>query len=137
MNTRIILSIFLAALMLLIITGQNTAAEKPQQRVGKLPPQIEHDMGKIDLDSLKGQDVTVTFWSSDNAASRLENIKYAAEAQANPKRKHIGVNIDDEPELYKAYLLRDHLNEDSLQIRVEGEIAKNLAHAYGYTTVFN
>lgn len=136
MNKRIILSIFLAALMLLIVSNNSTSASSRSRNPGRAPSRIEHDMGMVDLNALKDKKVSVTFWSSDNAASRMENIKNAAEAKNDPARKHIGVNIDDEPKLFQAYLLRDHLEDDTLQLRAEGDIARQLTDTYGYTTVY-
>lgn len=122
--------------MLLIISSNDSSASKPARNPGRAPAQIEHDMGMVNLNSLKDKKVSVTFWSSDNAASRMENIKNATEAKTDPNREHIGVNIDDAPDLFQAYLLRDHLENDSLQLRADGSVARNLAETYGYTTVY-
>ncbi len=136
MNTRTLFSTFLAVLMLLLITSNDSAAVKPKRIRSRVPSQIEHDMGVIDLDSLRGQNVSVTFWSSDDAASRLENVKLAMEARANPGRKHIGINIDDAPAIYRAYLLRDRLHQDSLQFRAKGEEIRDMVDTFGYHTVY-
>lgn len=129
-------SIFLAVLMLLLITSNDSAAVKPERVRSRAPSQIEHDMGVIDLNSLKGQNVSVTFWSSDDAASRLENVKHAMEARTNPDRKHIGINLDDTPAIYRAYLLRDRLHQDSLQFRAKDEMVRDLVDTFGHNTVY-
>lgn len=136
MNTRVILSIFLSALMLLIISSNDSSAVKPRRLPSRAPAKIEHDLGKLNLGDFKAKDISVTFWSSHDAASRLENIKLAAQAKDDPEKQHIGVNIDDEPDLYRAYLLRDKLHNDTLQLRVDSNIAKDLAAAYGYGTFY-
>lgn len=122
--------------MLLLISSNDSAAVKPKRVRSRMPAQIEHDMGVVDLNALKAKNVSVTFWSSEDAASRLENVKLAMEARANPDRKHIGINVDDAPAIFRAYLLRDRLHQDSLQFRAEDGVARELVDAFGYSTVY-
>lgn len=115
---KAIVSIFLAALTLLLMSSHDSFAGGTQRRDGAPPAQIVTANGVIDVDSLaQGRRVTVTYWSSLDAASRLENLQRAAEARHDPTLIHIGLNIDDSPEIFRQYLLRDHLQDDPLQLQ--------------------
>lgn len=133
---RAVLSIFLAALVMLMISSHDSFASHRRNYPPRPPEHIEHALGMLDLDSLPTRNVSVTFWSSDDAASRMENIREAARARADTSLTHIGVNLSDSPELFSAYLRRDRLEGDSLQLLATGESARRLSDAYGYRTLY-
>lgn len=116
---KAIITIFLATLTaLLMLSSHNTFAGATQQRNGAPPAQIVTAQGVINVDSLaQGRHVTITYWSSRNAASRLENLQRAAQARRDSSLIHIGLNIDDSPEIYRQYLLRDNLQDDPTQFQ--------------------
>lgn len=119
---------------MLLISSHDTFASRVRN-VEAPPRVIEHTAGVINVDSLRGKKVSVTFWSSNDAASRVENLTYAAEARRDSTRRvHIGVNIDDEPQLFKEYLLHDNLSNDANQLLATGDVAARLAETYGYGT---
>lgn len=133
---KAIISIFLAALVMLMISSHDTFASR-QHSVGVEPPRkIAHTEGIVDLNHLKGKKVNVTFWSSEDAESRLENIQKAIEARLDTTQVHIGVNVDDTPEIYREYLLRDNLRNDSNQYLADDAVAHTLAETYGYGTLY-
>lgn len=80
--------------------------------------------------------MSVTFWSSDNAASRLENMQQAALARADSSMVHIGVNLDDTPDLFADFLMRDNLRDDPNQLLATDEAARALSDTYGYGTMY-
>lgn len=119
---RASLSIFLAALVLLMISSHDTFASHRRNFPERAPREIEHALGTLDLDSVAaGQRLSVTFWSGEDATSRMENIYLAAQAREDPGLTHIGVNVSDAPELFRAYLERDRLGGDSLQLMAAGD----------------
>lgn len=130
------LSIFLAALVLLLISSRDSFASHRHSYPVRPPEEIEHTLGVLNLQDLDSQRVSVTFWSADNAASRLENIKEAARARSNPDLTHIGVNLGDDPELAAAYLRRDSLASDPMQLFATPDAAPGLATTYGYRTLY-
>lgn len=131
---RAIISIFLGALVLLLISSHDTFASR-RHNVPAVPPrEIEHTTGVFRADSVASGRVSLTLWSSDDAASRLENMKQASLARHDPDLTHIGVNLDDTPELFKDFLRRDNLDDDPNQYLATDEVAHALASTYGYGT---
>lgn len=137
MSYRAPLSIFLAALVLLLISSRDTFASHRRNYPLRPPDEIEHTLGVLRLQQEQdSQRVSVTFWSADDAASRIENIKEAARARSNPRLTHIGVNVGDHPDLAAAYLRRDALDNDTLQLFAAPEVVPWLISTYGYRTVY-
>lgn len=135
-NYRAPLSIFLAALVLLLISSRNSAASQLHNYPTRPPENIEHRLGTLNLADLGTQNVSVTIWNADNAASRMENIKETARAKADPNLTHIGINVGDNPDLAEAYLRRDALAGDSLQLFATPDQAEHLAKTYGFRTLY-
>lgn len=135
MKYRTPFSIFLAALTLLLISSRDSYASKIHNYPARPPQSIEHALGTLYLDSLGSGNVSVTFWNADDAASRLENIKETARAKSDPNLTHIGVNIGDSPDLAQAYLRRDALDSDTLQLIASPEATSSL-RKYGLGTIY-
>lgn len=136
MTYRLPLSIFLAALVLLLISSRDTYVSRLHNYPTRPPEEIEHTLGVLKMQDLDSQRVSVTFWSSGHAASRLENIKEALRARNDPDLTHIGVNLGDDPDLAAAYLRRDALDGDSLQLFALPGNAPSLASTYGLRTLY-
>lgn len=131
---RAIISIFLAALVILLISSHDTFASR-RHNVPMVPPrEIQHIAGVIRPDSIPTKRVSLTLWSSNDAGSRIENMKQASLARRDPDLTHIGVNIDDTPDIFKEFLRRDNLDADPNQYLVDDEAAHSLASTYGYGT---
>lgn len=135
MKYRTPFSIFLAALVILLISSRDSYASKLHNYPTRPPQSIEHALGTLNLDELSSRNVSVTFWNSNDAASRLENIKETARAKADPNLTHIGVNVGDNPDLAQAYLRRDALAFDSLQLIAVPEATPGL-RKYGLGTLY-
>lgn len=101
-----------------------------------MPPEIAHTFGVLRTHELQNQRVTMTLWSGDDAASRLENIQLAQAADADPSHTHIGVNVADPEPLFDAYLLRDGLTNHPYQLLATPDEAATLLSTYGYTTLY-
>lgn len=134
MINRVPLSIFLAALVLLLISSRDSFAARRHDYPLMPPEEIKHSLGVLKTSDLDAEHLSVTFWSADDAASRLENIKEALRAKNDPKLMHIGVNVGDDPRLAAAYLKRDALDGDSLQVLALPE--SNLKEQYGLRTLY-
>lgn len=135
MKKRALISIILAAAVIVLVVSHTSSATQSQQHFTQMPPEIAHTLGVFKLHELQHQRVTMTLWSSDDAASRMENIELAREAEADPNYTHIGVNISDPEMIYDAYLLRDGLSDDPHQFLATKEQASELFNTYGYTTL--
>lgn len=133
---RAIFSIFLGALVILLISSHDTFASRQHNVPMKPPREIEHISGVFRADSITSPRVSLTFWSSDDAASRLENMQQASLARQDPDWTHIGVNLDETPDLFKDFLRRDNLSDDPNQYLAVDEVAHSLAETYGYGTLY-
>ena len=134
MTHRVSLSIFLAALALLLLSSHDTSASRRRNYPLRVPDEIAHTLGVLRMQDLDSQRVSVTFWSTDDAVSRMENIWEALRAKNDPTLTHIGVNVDANPGLAAAYLQRDNLDGDSLQVfALPGS---GLREEYGLRTIF-
>lgn len=134
-KNRVFISLTLAAAVLLLAFGHSSSATPLPYAVTQMPPEIVHTLGAIKTHELEGQRITMTLWSSQDAASRLENIQMAQAADADPGHTHIGVNVADPAPLFDAYLLRDGLAGNPYQVLATPESASQLLSAYGYTTI--
>lgn len=129
-------SVFLAALTILLISSHDTAASKLHNYSESHPRDIEYALELLELRDVDPQQhLSITLWSSEDAESRLENIRRASLARNNPDLTHIGVNLTDSEDIFNAYLLRDNLAGDSLQLHASGAAANNLMNTYGYRTI--
>ncbi|MDE6118593.1 MAG: hypothetical protein K2F82_01875 [Muribaculaceae bacterium] len=140
---KVIFSLFLALTALLLMSGHSGAytggnGSVPLRRVS-LPEVINHDAGTLVVDRIApGQNLALTLWSSDDAASRVANAMMAAKARRDPGLTHIGVNVDESPAMFHEILRRDRLDSDSLQLHVSPDEAARLISGMGggYRTVF-
>ncbi len=138
---KVILSIFLAATALVLISSHSGAypagRNASRKRVG-VPEAIVHDQGVIHPAELSGDaQLAITLWSSENAASRAANAAMAAKARMDPGLVHVGVNVDESPAMFREILRRDNIENDSLQLHVSGDEAARLLSKMGYTTIFD
>lgn len=131
---RAIFSIFLAAVVILLISSHDTYASRLHNVKSVPPREIEHSAGSFRVDSIPSKRVSLTLWSSDDASSRLDNMKNAELASKDPEWTHVGVNIEDTPELFKEYLHRDKLDRNPSQYLATDEVAHALESTYGYGT---
>lgn len=133
---RVILSIFLAAVLLAILGSHRTLANRSEQLRLVPPSEIHTTDGTIIPSTLGGKKVSITFWSSNDAGSRLENIQKSIEARADSGMVHIGMNIDDAPALFREYLRHDNLHADTNQYLADEAAARTLQDTYGYGTMY-
>lgn len=100
------------------------------------PTTIETTAGTLTPSAAEDKRVSITFWSSHDAASRLENIQRSIAARADTTVTHIGMNIDDAPAIFREYLRHDNLQADSNQYLAADEAARTLQDTYGYGTLY-
>ena len=127
---RCILTIFLSAAVLILISAYD---RKPTETLF-VPQHVAIERGDsclFDVSSMNGRNVLITFWSSDDAKSRLSNMYYAALANKHDNMVHVGVNFDSSPELFREILRRDKLSGDSLQFHLSGDDAAKMINRYG------
>lgn len=138
---KVIFSIFVSAIVLVLVSSHSGAFNADNLSVPRrvtVPEIIRHDTGTLHTASFMRPDgqLSLTLWSSDDAASRAANAELAAKARRDPSLTHIGVNVDESPAMFHEILRRDKLDGDSLQLHVSGDEASRLLSSVGYTTAF-
>lgn len=129
-----IIGVVLTAVMLLATSGLTRGDASIS--VGKMAPNIElaNDSVKTSLEAMRGEYVLLTFWSSDDANSRIQCNRYSAwvrESEIN-NLQHVSVNFDEEPVLFSEISRLDNL-EPYRQFNIKGEAARALRDEYSLT----
>lgn len=127
---RCIFTIFLSIAVLILLSAYE---RKPTDTLF-VPNDVVIGRGDscvFDISEVSGRNVLLTFWSSDNASSRLSNMYYAALARKYDDMVHVGVNFDSSRQMFEEILRRDNLDGDSLQFHVSGNDAARLINSYG------
>ncbi len=127
-----IVSVMLTALMLMATSGltRNNGGVAD----GQFAPNIvlNNDSVKTTLQDMRGGYVLLTFWSSDDAGSRIQNTQYSAWVRENglTNLRHVSVNFDEKPELFMEIVRLDDLDQYG-QFNVSGMEAEAIANDYG------
>lgn len=129
---KTLLSIALMAMLLFATSAYNRDAIGT--RVGDSVPAlaVANEQAAVDLNQMRGEYVLVTFWSSADAASRVQCNQYASWMKSNQPQglQHISVNFDKEPQLFQEIARRDKL-DTSAQFNVQGEDAARIFSDFG------
>jgi len=73
--------------------------------------QLDQDNGLAPLQQHRGETVLLTFWSSVNAQSRIDNLNYDRMARRDDAAfSHISVNLDPSSGVFNAIVAIDGLN---------------------------
>lgn len=72
--------------------------------------EVANAVNALQLQSLRGKYVVVTFWSSADADSRMANIQYDRAAAANAKVYHVALNYDESQSLWSEICKLDGVN---------------------------
>ncbi len=118
----------------MLISSHESFASRQKNVPGTPPREIEHTAGTFRPADLGTKRVSLTLWSSNDAASRLQNMQNAAAAAKDSDLTHVGINVDDSPEMFRDFLHRDNLSENPTQYLATDEVAHALASTYGYGT---
>ncbi|MGN0214593.1 MAG: TlpA family protein disulfide reductase [Muribaculaceae bacterium] len=97
--------------ILLISTSANST-KTTDSRIGYLAPvfSVSNSDTTLSLQQMQGKYVLLTFWSSDDAESRISNIRYNRMAGKNSKVQHLAVNFDRSAKVFNEVALIDNLD---------------------------
>lgn len=97
----------------LIVFTSVGSTEVVDSKVGHEAPQLELDgrAGKMSLQSHRGGYVLLTFWSSDDANSRVKNLQYDRAADKKEGVVHLSVNFDRTENLFEEICKMDNLSQ--------------------------
>lgn len=86
----------------------------------------------FNLRESKGDYVLLTFWTTSDARSRVDCQKYSKWFEKNDPLnvKHISVNFDEEPALFREIVRLDNLDHHA-QFNVNGSEASQIRHDFG------
>jgi len=122
-----LLSIVLLLFVIFVTSGYNR--DNAGLGIGEFAPALSAKTNEksISLESMRGEYVLVTFWSSSDAESRIQANVYDAWANVNAGDgwRAVGVNFDSEPALFEEIARRDNLDTRS-QINVQGDEARKI-----------
>lgn len=134
---KTLFTIALMAMMLFSTSALNK--HRAGLEIGETAPELilSQADNDIKLSQLRGDYVLLTFWSSADAASRIECNRYSAwiNANASEKLRHLSVNFDEHPELMAEIVKRDNLDENA-QFNVSGQQAAKIINDYGLSRGF-
>lgn len=120
------------ALMLFSTSGLNN--HRSGLKIGEKAPELSlnNSAETLKLSQMKGNYVLLTFWSSSDAASRIDCSKYSTWINANAPEnlRHLSVNFDEHPELWREIAKRDNLAENA-QFNVSGSKAAKIISDFG------
>ena len=86
----------------------------------------------FNLGKSEGDYVLLTFWATSDARSRVDCQRYSKWFEKNnpTKVKHVSVNFDEEPSLFREIVRLDNL-EPYAQFNVNGSEASQIRHDFG------
>lgn len=99
---------------------------------------VSNSDSTLSLADLKGRYVLLTFWASNDAASRVSagNYDNYAEKADEEQLCFVSVNMDRSENLYNEIVRRDNLNAKS-QFRVKDDDASKIKEEYHLENGFN
>ena len=118
---------FIVTLVLLFIFSSAKTSKITEGQLGYQAPNfiVSNEDTTMSLQHLKGKYVLLTFWSSFDAESRINNIEYDKIAQQTSNNLNfISINYDLSRPLYNEIISRDKLKTSSQFYDQEGNSSK-------------
>lgn len=126
--------------VLLFILASASSGNYYGVEVGEQAPNFEvnNETHSLQLQSLRGKYVVVTFWSSADADSRIANMMHDRAASSNENLEHVALNFDESQPLWNEICKLDGLNTNS-QFYARNEAGAKLMKAWkqneGFTSL--
>lgn len=125
-------TITLIALLAAVLVGMSARTDRHFDAVeGKLAPSIEliNDSDTLSLSSLRGNNVVLCFWSSEDAQSRINLHRLNALAQGENQFRLLAVNLDRSEGLFREIIGRDGFSNE-MQFHLQGSKASAAIEAF-------
>ena len=119
-----------AVFALLIVFASAQSTKPADGRVGSMAPNIEiaNEHSSFSLQQMRGKYVLLTFWSSDDAQSRIDNQQYE-QAAVDHNIAFVGMNFDPSKGVFHEIVKIDRL-ENKSQYHVSGDVAEHIVDSY-------
>ena len=137
MNKTILM---IAVLVLLTLFSSAYYSAPADSRIGYKAPALVlgNSNGLSPLQQHRGENVLLTFWASDDASSRLQNMRYDRLSRAHAGHyTHVSVNMDRSSSVFNSVVNLDNLNraaQYSAAPECQAEISNNWRLNEGYHT---
>lgn len=128
----------MTTLVLVLIFTSASGTVATDSRIGAKASSftIGNDSSVVTLSQFRGSYVLLSFWSSADAISRLDNMRYSKLAQGNDKLELVAVNFDRSRALFDEVVLADSL-DTSCQYFCESQDRKQFDKSWGTSEQFN
>lgn len=128
----------MTTLVLVLIFTSASGTIASDSRIGSKAASftIGNDSSVVTLGNFSGKCVLLSFWSSADAVSRLDNMRYSKLAQGNDKLELVSVNFDRSRALFNEVVLADSL-DTSCQYYCERQDRKQFDQRWGTAEQFN
>jgi len=133
---KTLLTIAVSGLLLLLTSAYYTAPA--DSRIGYKAPSLVlgNNNGLSPLQQHRGENVLLTFWSSVDAQSRLDNMRYdRLSRQAGASYVHVSVNMDRSESVFNSIVVLDNLDRSaqfSASVDVQDAIIQSWRLNEGY-----
>lgn len=134
---KILLTIATLGLLTLFTSAYYSAPA--DGRIGYKAPSLALGNSNNDLSPLqqhRGSNVLLTFWSSADAQSRLDNMRYDRLSRNNPAAyTHVSVNMDRSESVFENVIVLDNLDRSAQffsSVEAQAGIIKNWRLEDGY-----
>ncbi len=138
MNKTLLIIAILGLLTLFTSAYYSAPADS---RIGFKAPSLvlgNDNNGLSPLQLHRGENVLLTFWTSADAESRLQNMSYDRLSRNNDKFTHVSVNLDRSANVFNKIVAIDNLNRSSQfstsQLDIQDNIIKSWRLEEGYHT---
>lgn len=111
---KTLLTIVVAGLLVLLTSAYYSAPS--DSRIGYKAPALVlgNNNGLSPLQQHRGENVLLTFWSSVDVKSRLENMRYdRLSRQDNADFVHVSVNLDRNESVFNSIVVLDNLDRSA------------------------
>lgn len=123
MKKQLLAIVIIASIFIFTSASYETPADS---RIGYNAPgfAVENDESAVELQSMRGKYVLVSFWSSTDAESRIANITYDRMARNHKELSFVAVNYDPSEAVYGEIVKIDNLRVGAQFHDSEGSASK-------------
>lgn len=133
--------LIIATLGLLTLFTSAYYSAPADSRIGYKAPSLvlgNDNNGLSPLQQHRGENVLLSFWTSADAESRLQNMSYDRLSRDNDSFTHVSVNLDRSASVFNKIVAIDNLNRASQfstsQLDIQDNIIKSWRLEDGYHT---
>ena len=127
------LLLIIATLGLLTLFTSAYYSAPADSRIGYKAPSLilgNDNNGLSPLQQHRGENVLLSFWSSADAESRLQNMHYDRLSRGNDHFTHVSVNLDRSASVFNKIVVIDQLDQSSQVTTSQLDIQENIIKSW-------